>query len=158
MTLERFHPWKEDFAMKLSYMAKLGVVVGAIVGIATGVGVLTGNLVVFGHARFVGANIENGKVYALAELPDRLELTFEGELTARSHVYVFSASGTLIVDQGDVTIEEMHGGAEHEHMSKLSVGLNKEKLTDGLYQVRWIAVDSEHGGFVEGGFVFAVKG
>jgi methionine-rich copper-binding protein CopC len=144
--------------MKLSYMAKLAVVVGAIVGIGTLVGLVTGNLLVLGHAKFVGANIENGKVYALAELPDHLELTFEGELTGRSHVYVFSASGTIIVDQGDVTIKEMHGGGGHEHMSKLSIGLNKEKLTDGLYQVRWIAVDSEHGAFVEGGFVFAVKG
>ncbi len=144
--------------MKLSYMAKLALVVGAIVGIGTVVGLVTGTLLVFGHAKFVGANVENGKVYALAELPNRLELTFEGELTGRSHVYVFSASGTIIVDQGDVNIEEMHGGEGHDHMSKLSIGLNKEKLTDGLYQVRWIAVDSEHGAFVEGGFVFAVKG
>ncbi len=144
--------------MKLSSIAKLAVVVGAIVGIGTVVGLVTGTLVVFGHAKFVGANIENGKVYALAELPDRLELTFEGELTGRSHVYVFSVSSMIIVDQGDVKIEETHGGHGHEHISKLSVGLNKEKLTDGLYQVRWIAVDSEHGAFVEGGFVFAVKG
>lgn len=144
--------------MKLSYMAKLAVVVGAIVGIGTMVGLVTGNLLVFGHAKFVGANVENGRVYVLAELPDRLELTFEGELATRSHVYVFSSSGTIIVDRGDVSIEEMHEDGEHEHMSKLSVGLNKERLTEGLYQVRWIAVDTEHGAFIEGGFVFAVKG
>ncbi len=146
--------------MKLSYMAKLAVVVGAIVGIGTLVGLVTGNLLVLGHAKFVGANIENGKVYALAELPDRLELMFEGELTPRSQVYVFSIPSTVLVDRGDVTIEKEHGGGGHghEHKSKLSVGLNKEKLTDGLYQVRWIAVDAEHGAFVEGGFFFAVKG
>jgi methionine-rich copper-binding protein CopC len=149
---------KEDFEMKRLYITKLAVVVGAIVGIGTVVGLVTGNLLVFGHAKFVGANIENGKVYALAELPDRLELTFEGELAGRSQVYVFSASGTIIVDQGDANIEEMHGGGGHGHMSKLSIGLNKERLTDGLYQVRWVTVDKEHGGFVEGGVVFAVKG
>jgi methionine-rich copper-binding protein CopC len=142
-------------AMKRSILVKRGLIVGVCVGIVCGL--WASNSLVFGHARFVGANIENGKVYTSAELPDRLELIFEGELTPRSQVYVFSVPSTYLVDKGDVTIEEEHGGGEHEHKSKLSVGLNKEKLTTGIYQVRWIAVDAEHGAFVEGGFFFAVK-
>ncbi len=143
--------------MKRSSFVKRGLIVGVCLGIVCGL--WASNSLVFGHARFIGANIENGKVYTLAELPDRLELMFEGELTPRSQVYVFSVPSTYLVDKGDVKIEEEHGsGYGHEHKSKLSVGLNKEKLTDGLYQVRWIAVDAEHGAFVEGGFFFAIKG
>lgn len=130
----------------------------SVLVVGTMVGLLSEDLFVFGHAKFVGSNIENGKVYKVSELPERLELLFEGELTPRSQVYVFTVGGTLLVDQGDVKIEKEHGhGGGHEHKSKLSVALNKEKLTDGLYQVRWIAVDGEHNAFVEGGFVFAVK-
>ncbi|MCX8103039.1 MAG: copper resistance protein CopC [Candidatus Bipolaricaulota bacterium] len=125
--------------------------------ISTFIGLVSEDLFVFGHAKFVGSNIENGKVYRVSELPDRLELTFEGELTPRSHVYVFTVSGTLLVDKGDVKIEKEHGHGHGHGKSKLSVALDKEKLTAGLYQVRWIAVDAEHNAFVEGGFVFAVR-
>lgn len=123
----------------------------SILTVGTIVGLLLGNPFVFGHAKFVQSNIENGKVYRVSELPNRLELTFEGELTPRSHVYIFTVNGTLIVDKGDVKIEKEHGhGYGHGHgKSKLSVALNKEKLTSGLYQVRWIAVDSDHNAFVE---------
>ncbi|MCS7198616.1 MAG: copper resistance protein CopC [Candidatus Bipolaricaulota bacterium] len=129
----------------------------SVLTVSTIVGLLLGNPFVFGHAKFVKSNIENGKVYRVSELPDRLELTFEGELTPRSHVYVFTVSGTLLVDKGDVKIEKEHGHGDAHGKSKLSVALNKEKLTSGLYQVRWIAVDSDHNAFVEGGFVFAVR-
>jgi hypothetical protein len=115
--------------MKRSILVKGGLIVGVCVGIVCGL--WASNSLVFGHARFVGANIENGKVYTSAELPDRLELIFEGELTPRSQVYVFSVPSTYLVDKGDVTIEEEHGGGEHEHKSKLSVDSTRRSSPPG---------------------------
>ncbi len=136
--------------MKLSYMAKLAVVVGAIVGIGTLVGLVTGNLLVFGHVKLVGSNIKNGQVLAAAEVPAQVWLKFSEHLNEkRSTVYVIKVEGAVVADQGDPSV------SKDGENGILTVTI--KDLKPGIYQIRWIAVAEEDAGFTEGVVTFSVR-
>lgn len=101
--------------------------------------------VAFGHAEVVSSTVPQGTVFALAEVPGQVTLTFSEELDRkRSALYVVKLGEDVLVDNGDLFVEE----------NQMTIGLRA--LDEGVYQVRWIAVTPDDGGFREGTITFAV--
>lgn len=126
-------------SMKVA-VATLGI---TVIGVA--IGLLTGNLA-FGHANLVESNVKNGQVFALSDAPGQIVLKFSDHLDKkRSTLYVVKVGEDIIVDKGDLVIQE-------ETMT-----ISVSTLKTGVYQIRWIAVDEEHAGFREGAITFSVR-
>nr|BAL52999.1 copper resistance protein CopC [uncultured Acetothermia bacterium]BAL60171.1 copper resistance protein CopC [Candidatus Acetothermum autotrophicum] len=131
--------------MKLSPIAKVVALGGAILGIGVAVGVLTG-IVAWGHAELVESNIKNGQVFALGDAPTQVQLTFSEHLNAqRSAIYVVLLGPNTLADQGDLTVKE----------EQMTISLQERK--PGIYQIRWIAVAEEDAGVSEGTITFSIK-
>lgn len=131
--------------MKLSFIAKVFALVGAILGIGVAVGVLTG-IVALGHAELVESNIKNGQVFALSDAPTQVQLTFSEHLDAkRSTIYVVLLGPNALADQGDLIVNR----------EQMTISLQERK--PGIYQIRWIAVAEEDAGVSEGTITFSIK-
>lgn len=120
--------------------ATIGIVVAGVA-----IGLLTGSLV-FGHANLVESNVKNGQVFSLADVPGQIRLKFSEHLDKkRSTMYVVKVGEDIIVDKGDLVIDEE------------TMAISVSVLKTGVYQIRWIAVDEEEAGFREGVITFSVK-
>ena len=129
-------------------MFKLGnrskaLAIFAVIGVIA----LWAGSIVFGHPKVVASNIAPGAVLAAADVPGSVQVQFSEDIdNKRSSIYVYKMGSDNLVDLGDVRVSQ----------DTLSVSL-RPSLSTGVYQVRWIAISPDDGGYREGTINFAIK-
>ncbi|MBI1744763.1 copper resistance protein CopC [Candidatus Acetothermia bacterium] len=127
---------------KLSNRNKALAIFAVIGGIALWMAVL-----VFAHPKVTSSNIAPGAVLAAADVPGSIQVQFSEDIdNKRSTIYVYKMGPDNVVDLGDVRVNQ----------DTLSVSL-RPSLSAGVYQVRWIAISPDDGGYREGTINFAIK-
>jgi len=100
----------------------------------------------FGHAELMKANIADGAVFSLTQVPGQVVLNFGEDLdTKRSSIYVVKLGEDILVDRGDLSVQG----------SQMAISLNA--LQTGVYQIHWVSITPDDGGFRSGTITFSVK-